>query len=196
MRERIERLLPEHTFVGSKAGAFYIVDYADDRDGDVCLLEEEPADINYVSLNNEEQQIHVLFDGFKKNALPLKKGEYSKQCECVIFPEACSHSDWILFIETKYTANLKSAFNEKNNYPQYMIEQILATVNYFREKGILDADKVVRAIVSFPNLMESFSETFFDSIDDTPVNFLRSHNVMIRATNSATIKSAEKILLH
>ena len=193
MKTEIEKVLPTHILRLSNAPQIYIVDYKNSSGGDVVLLEDEPADIKYVYLENKKS-IGVYFDGFKDNALPITKGEHSKQCECVLFPQACNDKDWILFIETKYTNDLHSAFDENHDYPNDMVNQIIQTVQYFREKKIIAQNRRVNAIVSFPNLIEAFNSTFFKaelSIED----ILIQHKILVRATNSAIIKSEKRISL-
>lgn len=193
MKLKIETRLPEHILKNSNASNIYIVDFKDLNIGDVELLESEPVNIKYVHLENKVP-ISVWFDGFKNNALPLTVGSHNKQCECVIFPESCNETDWVLFIEMKYANDLKNAFREVRNYPNGMIEQIIETVSYFREKGIIDIDKRVNAIVSFPNLIEEFNSVFFTntpSIDE----ILNEYKILIRATNFAIIKSEKRISL-
>jgi hypothetical protein len=194
MKVSIEKELPDHTIIESSAPNIYIVDYKKLNKGDVVLLEDEPDDIKYVYLENTNG-ISIYFDGFKDNALVIKAGEHSQQCECVLFPTDCNETDWVLFIECKYTYDLKTASDVKNGYPQKMISQIVDTVTFFRKKGILEEKRRASAIVSFPNLMEEFNSTFFTG-RYTELDILKEHNILIRATNSATIKSQKRITLN
>lgn len=194
MKDRIEKKLPDHTIIESEATNIYIVDYKKLNNGDVVLLENEPDDIKYVHLENGNK-VSFYFDGFKDNALVIKTGEYSQQCECVLFPTDCNETDWVLFIECKYSYDLKTASDVKNGYPQKMISQIVDTVSFFRSKGILEAKRRATAIVSFPNLMEEFNSTFFSG-EFTELDILKEHNILIRATNSAIIKSQKRITLN
>jgi len=196
MKNRIAEILPEHTLIQSNSKNIYIVDYKNRNNGKVCLLESEPSDIKTVYLKNEHE-IAVLFDGFEENSLPVRKGIYNRQCECVIFPEVCNNDDWVLFIETKYSDNFENAFREENDYPHCMVKQILETVTFFRSRGILENGRRTTAIVSFPNLIEEFNSTFFPvRIDDKYVSaedILTEHNILIRATNAAQIKSVKRL---
>lgn len=193
MKNRLKECLPHHTLHQSQADNFYVVDYKNINSGNVELLEIVPDNIKSVHLKNQ-QLIPVLFDGFADNALMISKGKYSKQCECVLFPEECHTSDWILFIETKYTNNLQSAFKKEHDYPYCMVNQIVSTVEYFRNKGILEKEKRATAIVSFPNLIDEFNSTFF-SKDVSELDILLKYNILIRATNSADIISSKRIRL-
>ena len=193
MRTKIEAILTQHTLKTSISDNIYVVDFKHINGGNVELLETEPKEIKYVHLENI-QPISIVFDGFMDNALPLTVGIYNKQCECIIFPESCEDNDWILFIETKYVNNLENAFRENNNYPNCMVTQIIETVKYFREKEIIENNRRVNAIVSFPTLIEEFNSTFFTGIQSVD-EILSEHNILIRATNSAIIKSEKRITL-
>jgi hypothetical protein len=195
MKNKISEKLPKHVLVEKKAKQLYVVDYKHANNGDVCLLEKQPDEIKYVYLDNIDE-VPVWFDGFKDNALEISTGNYCRQCECVIFPAVCNDNDWVLFIETKYTENLEKAFREEFDYPHCMIKQILSTVEFFRSKGILQTDRRATAIVSFPNLIEEFNSTFFAKTDVSELDILEKYNILIRATNSATIKSPKRISLH
>lgn len=194
MKDSILNELPEHVIVESKAKKIYIVDYKEFNGGGVQLLENEPVDIKYVFLDNANE-ISIFFDAFKDNALPITVGICSQQCEGVAFPKAGNENDWALFIECKYAYDLKKATDVKNGYPQKMIGQIIDTVQYFRQKGILADRKRATAIVAFPNLMEEFNSTFFTG-DQSELDILKEHNILIRATNSATIISPKRISLN
>jgi hypothetical protein len=196
MKNKIAEILPKHTLIQSSSKNIYIVDYKNLNNGKVCLLEDEPSDIKTVYLKNENE-ITVLFDGFEENALPIRKGIYNRQCECVIFPEVCNNDDWVLFVETKYSNNLGNAFREENDYPHCMVKQILETVEFFRSTGILENGRRTTAIVSFPNLIEEFNSTFFpvriDNKNVSAEDILAEHNILIRATNVVQIKSPKRL---
>ncbi len=195
MKAKIEQTLPpnKHTIFESSAQSLYVVDYKKLNGGPVCLLETEPTDIKAVHIANEKN-IPIYFDAFKDNALIKSNGNHSQQCEGVLFPTTCNENDWVLFIECKYTYDLKTATDTKNGYPQKMITQIIDTVNFFREKGILDPNRRATAIVAFPNLVEEFNSTFFTG-QQSETDILIQHKILIRATNSAFIKSTKNIKL-
>jgi hypothetical protein len=194
MKSQIEAVLPTHTLCISNSTKLYIVDYKNLNLREVTLLEEEPIEIKYVLLENK-QPISVYFDGFVDNALPISTGNYSKQCECVLFPASCGEDDWILFIETKYSTNLENAFRKENDYPNCMINQIIETVKYFRAKGIIAENRRVNAIVSFPNLIDEFNATFFTG-ELSVEQILLDYKILIRATNSGIIKSEKRLTLN
>lgn len=170
----------------------FIIDYKNINGGDVEVLENKPEH-NCVHLTNENK-VSVYYVTFKENALKVDTPEGQvKQCECVLFPSSLNIEDWVLFIETKYTASLKSALDAKIDYPNTMISQIISTVKYFRDNGILPLDKKVFAIVSFPKLIEAFSEAFLTRSELTPEEISINHKILIRPTNEGKIISTKRI---
>lgn len=170
----------------------YIIDYKNINGGVVEVLENKPEH-HCVRLTNENK-VNVHYIVFKENALRVKTPEGQvKQCECVLFPTSLNADDWILFIETKYTASLKTALDEKVDYPNTMIAQIISTVEYFRANGILPINKKVFAIVSFPKLIEAFSEAFFTRSNLTREEISITHKILLRPTNEGVIKSQTRL---
>ena len=87
MKERIvrtfRRVYNRHSFIETDGLKLYVVDRAESEDGEVEIMDKEDDSIKAVCLENENN-IEVFFDGFKKNALPITNKLYSKQCECAI----------------------------------------------------------------------------------------------------------------
>ncbi len=195
MKTRIAEKLPLHNLTTHSNLNLYIADYPKTiNNRGVVLFSDEPNDIKCVHIANPKK-ILVCFDGFKDNALPIDIGNCSEQCECVLFPDRCDETDWILFIENKYANDRVAAFRENRGYPNKMTDQIIETVKYFREKGIIAHDRRVWAIVSFPNLIEEFNSTIFHG-DLSIQDILLTHKIAIRGTNTATIISEKRIKLN
>jgi len=176
-----------------------VVDRAESEDGEVEIMDKEDDSIKAVCLENENN-IEVFFDGFKKNALPITNKLYSKQCECAILPREADTEEWLLFIETKYATDLARAQKAEADYPNRMVEQIKATVQYFRSKGIIDPEKVVHAIISFPNLVNEFNSWVFplihkDGTEESVLDIRLNDKIIIRATNHAKIVNEKTLLL-
>jgi len=197
MKTRITSVLPLHNLATFSSSNLYIADYPKIiNNRGVVLFKQEPNDIKCVYLSNPIQ-ISVCFDGFKDNALPIIIGnhiEQSEQCECVVFPDRCDEMDWVLFVETKYANDITAALNEIRGYPNKAIDQIIATVKYFRDKGIIAQDKKVSAIIAFPILVGDFNSTIFSS--DLAEKIFLKYKIRIRGTNSATIISEKRIKLN
>ena len=190
MLQKIKEILPSHNLILENSPELFVVDYTHINGGKVVLLNSKPNE-SFVYIENENK-VSVYFDGFEHNALEISTGLYSKQCECIMFPEEEIENSWILVIETKYVDNIENAFRENNDYPNCMITQIIETVNYFRDKGIIEQNKRVNAIVSFPTLIEDFSSTFFTgnmSIEDLLIDY----KIKIRATKKEEFISSKRI---
>ena len=169
----------------------YVADWKDENNGGISFTDYDVKRATVRLLNTN--MLSVCCDKFPENALPIKKGRFSQQCECVLFPheEADVVDNWLLFIETKYAKDEIKARDERNNYPQKMVGQIEATVEYFRNKGILEENKVVYAIVSFP-MLDNYNAWFDQNLIHEA---LAKHRIIVRATNQAKILSKQVIQL-
>ncbi len=188
---RLRANLPDHNIIEENSAELFIVDYTH-FGGNVELLNHKP-EVEYVYIENQAN-IPVYFDGFGQNALRRQDGTSCRQCECIMFPKSCDETDWVLMVEMKYVSSIENAFRVENNYPYCMIDQIIQTVEFFRSNGILNPDRRVNAIVSFPTLIEDFSASFFTgdwSIED----ILLKHKIKMRATNSGRIISNKRIVI-
>lgn len=193
MIEKLLGVLPEHKdYLDSLQGkVLYVADWKDENNGGISFTDYDVERAAVRLLN--PSMLSVYCDKFPENALPIKKGCFSPQCECILFPqdEAEDTDDWRLFIETKYAKDEAKARDERNNYPQKMVGQIEATVEYFRNKGILEENKVVYAIVSFP-MLDNYNAWFDQNLIHEA---LAKHQIIVRATNQAKILNKKIILL-
>lgn len=193
MIEKLLGVLPEHKdYLDSLQGkVLYVADWKDENNGGISFTDYDVERAAVRLLN--PSMLSVYCDKFPENALPIKKGCFSQQCECILFPqdEAEDTDDWRLFIETKYAKDEAKARDERNNYPQKMVGQIEATVEYFRNKGILEENQVVYAIVSFP-MLDNYNAWFDQNLIHEA---LAKHQIIVRATNLAKILNKKIILL-
>lgn len=193
MIEKLLGVLPEHKdYLDSLQGkVLYVADWKDENNGGISFTDYDVERAAVRLLN--PSMLSVFCDKFPENALPIKKGCFSQQCECILFPqdEAEDTDDWRLFIETKYAKDEPKARDERNNYPQKMVGQIEATVEYFRNKGILEENQVVYAIVSFP-MLDNYNAWFDQNLIHEA---LAKHQIIVRATNQAKILNKKIILL-
>lgn len=190
MKHRLLEALPEHVdcLQTLHAAHLYIVDWKDENDGGITF-EATDSGRPAVVLHNPAELL-VCCDKFGENALPIKKGQYCSQCECVVFPDMEDTHNWVLFIEMKYAKDIFKARDPRNGYPRKMVDQIMKTVEYFRRKQILSERKFVHAIVAFP-FLDHFNAWF----DQNLVNEALSHRILVRATNKARIASNSQLLL-
>lgn len=193
MIEKLLDVLPEHKdYLDTLQGkVLYVADWKDENNGGISFTDYDVERAAVRLLN--PSMLSVCCDKFPENALPIKKGCFSQQCECVLFPldEAEAADNWRLFIETKYAKDETKARDERNNYPQKMVGQIEATVEYFRNKGILEDNKVVFAIVSFP-MLDNYNAWFDQNLIHEA---FAKHRIIVRATNQAKILNKKVILL-
>ena len=193
MIEKLLGVLPEHKdYLDSLQGkVLYVADWKDENNGGISFTDYDVERAAVRLLN--PSMLSVYCDKFPENALPIKKGCFSQQCECILFPqdEAEDTDDWRLFIETKYAKDEAKARDERNNYPQKMVGQIEATVEYFRNKGILEENQVVYAIVSFP-MLDNYNAWFDQNLIHEA---LAKHQIIVRATNQDKILNKKIILL-
>ncbi len=193
MMKKLLAALPEHQgFLEALRGKIlYIVDWKDENNGGISFTDYDLGRDAVRLLNPKE--LPVCCDKFPENALPIRKGCFSQQCECVLFPneETVGLGNWVLFVETKYANDEKNARKLENNYQRKMVAQIEATVEYFRVKGILEEDKIVFAIVSFP-MLENFNAWFDQNLIHEAWS---EHQILMRATNQALILNRQMIRL-
>lgn len=191
MKKELLATLPHHKdYLQTLQGeTLYIVDWKDENNGGISFTDYDMGR-NAVILSNPEH-LAVCCDKFPENALPVKKGNFSKQCECVVFPDNEGDNNWELFVEMKYAKDIFKARDPRNKYSEKMLLQIEKTVSYFRSHGILPKDKVVYAIASFP-FLENFNAWFDQNLlFDALVN----HHIILRATNSAKVISKKVLAL-
>lgn len=194
------RIANRHEYSESDASKLYVTDWAGIDNREVELSDSPSLIRKSVSLENKKR-IPIFFDGFKKNALPITNSTASPQCECVLFPVHNTQDTWILFIETKYAADRERAQKKAAGYPAKMVKQIKETVSYFRNKGIIPEEKVVHAIISFPNLMEDFNAWTFpiqteDGTWESILDIRIKYGIIIRATNQGKIINEQILLLN
>jgi disulfide oxidoreductase YuzD len=200
MKNKILSILPndKHTLLSVSYPEIHIVDWKDiDNSRGIEVFDKKQEGINSVCLFNESE-LDVIVDSFEENALPMSKGKQASQCECVSFPSSCDETDWMLAIETKYANDEEAAFRiwkDDENYPEKMVSQIISTVEYFRDKKIIENDRVVHAIVSFPNLVADFNSSLFSFVKEewSIENLLVNKRIRIKGCNAANIISAKRI---
>ncbi len=201
MKTKILETLPndKHTFQEAGNAEIHIVDWKDiDNTRGVEVFDAKCEEINSVCLFNENK-VKVTIDKFGENAFPTTVGEQSEQCECIVFPSDTKGKIWVLAIETKYANNEETAFKirDDQNYPEKMVSQIVSTVDYLREKKILEKDQYVHAIISFPKLVSDFNSTLFSFVKEewSVENLIVKKKIRIKGCNSAKIISEKRIRL-
>lgn len=180
----------------------YIADWSNST-GKVRGVEitADKPEIGGVKIDNNNI-ITTAFISFGDNTLVINTGEYSKQCECILFPDECKELHWVLCVETKYAESINAfkIFRNDETYPFTMVHQIIETVKFFRNNGVIPPDVRVQAILSFPKLINDFSSTFFEFLEAKDsnlsiTNIMINHKIQMKATNRAEIVSNKRIKL-
>ncbi|MFR9543053.1 MAG: hypothetical protein SNJ29_08965 [Rikenellaceae bacterium] len=193
----------KYTYESIDYPIMYIADWSKETNKarGVEITDASP-NIEHVYIDNNEKEIQCDFFGFKDNALVISPGNYNRQCECILFPEDRSGKYWVLCVETKYAKTGKEfkTFDDGATYPTDMVKQIISTVSFLRDKNVIPAEQEVSAIVSFPKLLDDFSSQFAAIVESknqdlSTLNVKIKHNIRIKATNKAIIKSEKRIKL-
>ncbi len=200
MKDKLLEILPndKHTFHEVNYPEIHIVDWKDiDNTQGIKVYNEKHEEISSVCLFNSKE-LDISIDAFGENALPVSIGVQASQCECVSFPTNFKQNSWILALETKYANNKEAAFRIRKddvNYPEKMVSQIISTVEYLREKEIIEKDRLVHAIISFPILVYDFNSTLFSLVPDeySIENLIVNKRIRIMGCNAARIRSTKKI---
>jgi hypothetical protein len=188
MITRLKAVYPDHPIYVENTKELFLVDHKSLHNGrfDLELSNIHPGE-PHVYITNEND-VPIYFDAFPDNAFQNPDGSNCRQCEGVMFPQLCTHEDWILFIEMKYAFNIMIAFSSNTNYPDNMIDQVVQTVEHLRDKGVISKEKRVSAMLAFPKLIGDFSESFFSG-PRSMHDILEKYNIRIRARNTARIRS-------
>jgi hypothetical protein len=145
-----------------------------------------PTGIDALFVNNPTK-VNISTSIFTPQCFVDTKGKAPKQCECVMYPTVLSTISWILFIEIKDCKPKNAA-----NYHREAKEKILANVQLFRDTKIINVNKVVHAIVSFPRKGKT---NFHNHLIKTSEwkKIRNDHKIVIKGTNEVTIKNERSI---
>lgn len=175
MKNKIESKFPGQNFPSYGTEKIYIMDYTN-QTGNVRGIEwsdSAPTDIEAFCINNSQPALDITFCAFKENTIKLS-GETKERthCEGVLFPTEDSRKTWIVFLELKYPKrkNLGSELKEAR-------DQLLYTLELFREQGIIEEKRLVYLIFSAPKYV---NQTPFESWSMQPDELK-----IIRKTKSA-----------
>ena len=155
----------------------------------VCLRNLPPLDVSF-----------CLFG--ENSLLTGDPSGQSLQCECVATPKPLASENWILVIETKYSDDLgeeqkkdekKESVKRKNllELAYLAVDQIMVTVEYLRNRAVIESNRRVNAIVTFPSLAEDFNAWLFSWLDVE--DLVVTKKIKINISNTATIHSTKRI---
>ena len=192
MKNRINTVFDASLFnhVSFADKRLFVVDYTEQTAStrSVEVHSTKPDDIEALIIHNPTE-INISTSIFTPHCFKDKNGNEPKQCECVMSPECLSGDSWILFIEIK---NCKP--KNVSKYHKDVKEKIIENVQMFRNKGILDNDKIVYAAVSFPrNAKTDFHKHLIKATEWK--QFRDSYKIIVKGTNEITVKNDKRINL-
>lgn len=190
MKSNILSAYPNSTFAQSKALRIFIADFSE-RTGKKRGVEmhenmppEAPDDseqtMDCFVLNNSKP-LEVCFNIFDDHQFKDAEGKDIEHCECCFFPTTNDEKSWVGFIEIKdcKPRNL-------SEHKQKTKEQIISTVRMFRQKDIINKQKVY-GIISFPRKKKvAFDQTIFGDYCEYK-QLYQAEKIRFLATNSVTI---------
>ena len=195
MRNKILTVYPQSVFCSSTAPKLYIADFTERTGSDrkvefhetIPQVPDSTTDMNCLVLENSSQ-LSVVCNIFDDNQFKDNDGNDLSHCECVLFPESEQKDISIAFVEIK---DCKS--KNISVYKDKVKTQIISTVQIFRDKGIIEKQRVY-GIISFPRRNKvSFDQTIFD--DATEYKKLhQKYKVRFFPTNSVSILDEKKLI--
>lgn len=190
MKNKIEAVFGAQNFVHVSFSdkELYVVDYTNRTDSirSVEVLNTKPIDLVPLTVCNPTG-MDISTTIFKTQCFLGVDGKEPKQCECVMSPANLTKDAWVLFVEIKDC-------KPKNisGYHQEAKEKIIANVQLFREKHILEEDKVVYAVVSFPRKEKANYHSHLIPASEWK-RFRDDYKIMIKGTNAIRIKDEMRI---
>jgi len=191
MKSKIESVFGANKFkyVSFSNKHLYVVDYTEKTASirSVEVHNVKPVDIDALIIYNPTGT-NISTSIFTPQCFIDENGKEPKQCECVMYPTVFSANSWILFIEIKDCKPMNAA-----NYHREAKEKIITNVQLFRDKRILDNNKVVYAVVSFPRKAKTNFHNHLIKASEWK-KFRDDYKIMIKGTNEITIKNERSIL--
>jgi hypothetical protein len=166
----------------------YVADYTERTKSakEVEVCNTKPDDIDVLTLKNEAL-ISITASIFGKQCFMNEQNKEIKHCECIMYPTKSSFNTWVLFVEIKDC--------KPKNVSKWFVsakEQIKQTVQLFRERNLIETNRKVHAVISFPrNKMDFYSNLIQN---EERQQFLHQYGIIIRGANKVVIKSDRNIV--
>lgn len=133
-------------------------------------------------------QLSVICNIFDDHQFKDKIGKDLPHCECVLFPESQRNDIGMAFVEIKDC-------KPKNisEYKAIVKNQIISAAQIFRDKGIIEKERVY-GVISFPRKNKvSFNQTIFDDVTEYK-RLHQKYKVRFLPTNSVSIVDEKKLI--
>jgi hypothetical protein len=189
MKNRILAKFQGQDFPSYNTEVIYIMDYTNQTENvrGIEWNDTVPIDIDAFVINNSSL-LDITFCAFKDNTIKIKeKTKEFSHCEGVLFPTVNSNETWITFLELKYPQkkeNLGSNLKEAR-------EQLLLTLDLFREQGIIEEKRLVYLIFSAPKYKTPFKNWTMQARELRELQ--KTKYAIMRGVNNIQVISNEKI---
>ena len=188
MKNKISSVYPNSNYQTSSAPIIYVADFSvrtnkergvEIHDNVPSNPNDESQDMDCLQIHNE-QQISIDFNIFDDHQFKNEVNEDIEHCECCLFPSENNDKSWLAFIEIKdCKAKNISVYKEKTK------NQIISTVNLFRQNNIIAGQKIY-GIISMPRKKISFNDAILGDIV-TQTALKREYHILFHATNQISI---------
>ena len=195
MKSRILTAYPYSQFKQGNAPVFYIADFTERTKSlrkveiyaTIPLTPDETQNMDCLTVNNPKT-LTIEFNVFDDNQFKDEEGRDIQHCECCLFPTANNDIPWLAFVEIKDCKPKNIVY-----YKEKVKEQIISTVQFFRNAQITIGRQKIYGIISFPRKKKtSFNETIFSDYAEYK-KLYTEYRIHFYPTNTVQIKN-EKIL--
>ena len=193
MKSRILTAYPRSQFRQGNASVFYIADFTERTESlrKVEIHETIPQtpdrfqNMDCLTVNNPHT-LTIEFNVFEDNQFKEEEGRDIQHCECCLFPAANDDISWVAFVEIKDCKPKNIA-----DYKEKVKEQIISTVQLFRNAHITTGQQKIYGIISFPRKRKTgFNETIFTDYTEYKRLYTEYH-IHFYPTNTVQIKNGE-----
>ncbi len=194
MKSKIRNNYPLSEFCSSTSAKIYLVDFTERTKSErkvefhetIPLVPDSKKNMDCLILENPSQ-LSVVCNIFNDNQFKDENGNDLPHCECLMFPESKGDNTGTAFVEIK-DCKPKNISVHKNKAK----DQIISTVQIFRDKGIIDKQRVY-GIISFPRMNKVlFNQTIFDDLTEYK-ELHQKYRVRFLPTNSILIINEKKL---
>lgn len=173
----------------------YVTDYTNHNQANklidnnpIKVSKEEPTNIKafHILNSNKLPLDYVIFDD---NSFVDATDNKSKHCEACFFPNEDKENEWIAFLELKYSRNVKFNSKKINEAKAQLIE----TWQHYYDANIITKANKAYCVISLPEQEVPF--TNFRLPQNEIAHLKESKNILLRYTNTITIKDSYKLQL-
>lgn len=195
MKSKIHNNYPLSVFCSSTSAKIYLADFTERTNSErkvefhhtIPQVPSSDKDMDCLILENPSQ-LSVVCNIFNDNQFKDENAKDLPHCECVLFPESKQNNAGVAFVEIK---DCKS--KNISTYKAKVKDQIISTVQIFRNKGIIERLQRVYGIISFPRKNKvSFNQTIFDDVTEYK-KLHQKYRICFFPTNHVFIADEKKL---